>query len=53
MSYTVYQCTRFCEDPKILHTQAVEYIGKYLMGTRNQGIFIQPKNNHFFMFMQT
>jgi len=42
LSYAVHQCARFCEDPKVSHTQAVEHIGKYLLGTRNEGIFIQP-----------
>lgn len=42
-SYAVHpQCARFCKDPKMSRTQAVEHIDKYLMGKKDEGIFIQP-----------
>ena len=48
ISYAVHQCARFCEDPKVSHSSAVEHIGKYLLGTRNQGIFIKPNSTYSF-----
>ena len=41
--YAVNQCARFSSDPKVEHARAVEYLVKYLAGTKNKGIIMQPK----------
>ena len=43
IAYAVHQCARFSSDPKIEHAQAVEYLIKYLEGTKDKGIVMQPK----------
>ena len=42
ITYATHQCARFCEDPKEIHAQAVEYIVRYLKSTRNKGIVLKP-----------
>jgi hypothetical protein len=44
ISYAVHQCARFASDPKQSHAQAVKYIGRYLLGTREEGIILNPKD---------
>ena len=44
IAYAVHQCARFCEDPKEEHAKAVEYLVKYLAGTKDKGIFLHPKD---------
>ena len=48
ISYAVHQCARFSQDPKVSHSQAVEHVGKYLLGTKMNGIFLDPKRNASF-----
>ena len=38
----VYQCARFCNDPKLSHERAIRRIGKYLHGSKNKGIIFRP-----------
>jgi len=45
ISYAVHQCARFSHDPKVSHSQAVEHLGKYLLGTKMQGLFLDPKKD--------
>lgn len=42
IAYAVHQCARFCEDPRESHVEALMYLGRYLKGTRNQGIILDP-----------
>ena len=39
----MHQCARFSSDPKVEHARAVEYLVKYLEGTKNKEIIMQPK----------
>ncbi len=47
LAYAVHQCARFCSDPKHSHGEAVKHIGRYLLSTREQGIFLRPKQDTF------
>ena len=42
IAYAVHQCARFLHCPKRSHSEAVERIGLYLLGTRDKGILIDP-----------
>ena len=44
ISHATHQCARFSQDPKQSHSDAVMHLGKYLAGTRTQGIRISPNN---------
>ena len=44
IAYAVHQCARFCEDPKEEHAKAVEFLVRYLAGTKDKGIILHPKN---------
>ena len=43
ISVSVHQCARFTEHPKRCHAEAVKRIGRYLLGTRDKGLIINPK----------
>jgi hypothetical protein len=42
LAYAVHQCARFASDPRYEHGQAVKWLGRYLYGTRDQGIIFKP-----------
>ena len=44
ISVSVHQCARFTEHPKQCHAEAVKRIGRYLLGTRDKGLIINPRN---------
>jgi hypothetical protein len=46
----VHQCARFALNPKKEHTQAVKLIGRYLLGTRDQGIICIPNEESLLCF---
>lgn len=48
IAYAVHQCARFSSDPKQEHIDAVMYLGRYLKGTRSQGIIIDPNMTNSF-----
>ena len=43
ISVSVHQCARFTDHPKRSHAEAVKRIGRYLLGTRDKGLVINPK----------
>lgn len=47
IAYAVHQCARFSHDPKKEHGQAVRWIGRYLAGTKHQGIIYKPNDTSF------
>ena len=47
ISYPVHQCARFASDPRASHAEAVKRIGRYLMGTKDKGVILDPKVNSF------
>ena len=42
ISISVYQTSRFCNNPIICHEKAVMRLGRYLLGTRKRGIIYRP-----------
>ena len=42
LTYSVHQCARFCNKPKLLHKQGLKRICRYLYLTRNQGLIFKP-----------
>jgi Reverse transcriptase (RNA-dependent DNA polymerase) len=42
IAYAVHQCARFAHDPKMEHSKAVKWIGRYLKGTRDAGTILRP-----------
>ena len=51
LSYAVHQCARFSAEPKESHANAVKRIGRYLIGTKNDGIILNPKEHSFDCFV--
>jgi hypothetical protein len=47
IAYAVHQCARFSNDPKESHALAVKRIVKYLIGTKDKGIYLRPDNHSF------
>jgi hypothetical protein len=47
IAYIVYQCARYCSEPKQSHAEAVKRIGRYLAATKHQGIILKPNSNMF------
>ncbi|KAI2497426.1 hypothetical protein MHU86_17084 [Fragilaria crotonensis] len=45
IAYAVHQCARFVSDPKKEHGDAVRWLGRYLLGTRDKGTIMQPMTN--------
>jgi hypothetical protein len=48
IAVAVHQCARFSPDPRWSHAQDVRYFGKYLKGTKNKGIYLDPKADKLF-----
>jgi hypothetical protein len=48
IAVAVHQCTRFSTDPKQSHADAVRYFGKYLQGTKSEGIYLDPNDDKSF-----
>ena len=44
ITYAVHQCARFSIDPQLEHGQAVKWLGRYLYGTCDKGLILQPLN---------
>ena len=48
IAVAVHQCARFSSDPKQSHADAVRYFGKYLQGTQDEGIYLDPDDDKSF-----
>ena len=42
ISYITHQCARFTSNPKANHAKAIQWIARYLKGTRNKGFVMKP-----------
>jgi hypothetical protein len=42
IAHAVHQCASFVSDPKKEHGDAVRWLGRYLLGTRDKGTIMQP-----------
>ena len=51
ISYAVHQCARFSADPKKEHGDAIKWLGRYLKGTRDRGIILNPNKEGFECFV--
>jgi hypothetical protein len=51
IAYAVHQCARFASDPKVEHGQAVKWLGRYLLGTKEQGMILKPSDQSFDCFV--
>jgi hypothetical protein len=48
IAVATHQCARFSLDPKQSHADALRYIGKYLIGTKDEGIYLDPCHDKLF-----
>ncbi len=46
--YAVHQCARFCNEPRHAHDVAAKRIVRYLKGTMDEGIILQPDRSKGF-----
>jgi hypothetical protein len=46
IAYAVHQATRYTHAPKASHAAAVKRILRYLVGTRDKGIFFKPNKSN-------
>jgi hypothetical protein len=42
IAYATHQCARFCSDPRKEHGKAVNWLGRYLLATRDKGLILCP-----------
>ena len=42
LAYSIHQCARFCNNPKLLHEQGLKRICRYLYLTRDHGLVFKP-----------
>jgi hypothetical protein len=50
IAYAVHQCARFSTDPKASHAAAIKRLGKYLLGTKDKGLILNPRDHSFDCF---
>ena len=48
ISCATHQGARFVADPKVEHGKALKWLGRYLAGTRDKGIILNPDQNQGF-----
>jgi hypothetical protein len=48
IAVAVHQCARFSSDPKQCQADPVGYFGKYLQGTKEEGIYLDPNDDKSF-----
>ena len=48
IAVATHQCARFSTDPKQCHADAVRYFGRYLLGTKEEGIYMDPDDTKSF-----
>jgi len=51
LAYSVHVCARYASDPKKSHAEAVNHIVRYLVGTADKGIILNPKGYSFDCFV--
>jgi hypothetical protein len=42
IAYAVHQCARFSNNPKQSHANALKYLWRYLMATKDKGLILRP-----------
>jgi hypothetical protein len=51
ISVAVHQCARFQADPKVEHGNALKWLGRYLLGTKDKGMVYHPTEQSFDCFV--
>jgi len=51
ISYAVHQAARFAANPKQEHGKAVDWLCRYLAGTRDKGLIYRPKDQSFDVYV--
>ena len=46
ISFAVHQCARFVQSPRKSHEEAVKYMCRYLLKTRDKGMILRPNGEH-------
>ncbi len=47
IAYATHQCARFSANPKKEHGAAVKWLGRYLRGTKDKGIYLNLEDENF------
>jgi hypothetical protein len=47
ISCAVHQAARFVSNPRIQHGEALKWLGRYLVGSRDKGMIYSPSNQSF------
>ena len=45
IQFAVHQCAKYTANPKHSHEKALKRVGRYLKGTRDQGLILDPKKD--------
>jgi hypothetical protein len=45
IAYIVHKCARFTANPKVEHGRAIQWLGRYLQGTRNKRMIVRPNGD--------
>ena len=53
IAYAVHQCASFAANPRNSHAHAIQHICRYLSGTRDKGIILNPKEEDFLVFVDS
>jgi hypothetical protein len=48
IAYAVHQCARFASNPKQSHANAVKYLCRYLLSTKDKGLIMRPDSSKSF-----
>jgi hypothetical protein len=48
IAYAVHQCTRFASNPRQSHANAVKYLCRYLLATKDKGLILKPDESKSF-----
>ena len=51
IAYAVHQCARFAAEPKESHAAVLKKIGRYLVGTKDKGMVLNPRQHSFDCFV--
>jgi len=52
LAYAVHQCARFSLNPRRSHGEALKRIGRYLLGTADKGMLLQPFGASFDCYVE-
>ena len=53
IAYAVHQCARFSANPKKSHALAIQHIVRYLVGTKDKGLLLNPAGTEFNVYVDS